>query len=130
MSDLQKDSGFSFESRSTLIYDLAFEQKTAMEKTSSSGQFLHSAQKNYLKSQKMLANEEIIEIVGTFFEKADCSLRTGFKNQLFKVIENKVQSIQDDVTPIRPDLAKLTSEFKNLKAKFLSSDDFKVISLK
>lgn len=129
-SDIQRDSGFAFESRSTLIYEMSIENAGGGEKTSCSGQFLHSAQKNYLKNQKALGNEEIIEIVGSFFEKADCYLRTCFRNQLFKVLESKIQQFEEDSSQFKPDSSKLMAELRNLRTKIISNDNLKYVPLK
>lgn len=130
MSDLQRDSGFAFESRSTLIYDLAYGQSARNEAASCSGQFLHSAQKNYLKSQKNLSNEEVIEIVGSFFEKADCALRACFKGQLFKILGNKLEALGENLEVVRPEISKINSSLRETKHKFIPDTSVKVIPLK
>lgn len=113
-SDINKDSSFRVEVNSELHYNLSFEIVELKEKVSTHGMLKNTFKKNYHGESRNISPEEIIEIVGSCFEKSESSLRNkelagvhrAFRNQS-ELIDRKENAYKDVMDGFIKDLGQL-----------------------
>ena len=114
-SDINKDSSFRVEVNSELYYNLSFEIVPLKEKVATHGLLKNNFKKNYHGESRNISPEEIIEIIGSCFEKSESSLRNKELVNTMKTFQNQVKQIDKQENVFKTDLEGFFKDLKQLK---------------
>ena len=112
LSNIQRNSGFRIDCNSSLVYDLEIDIKNIEEKISTNGVLEKYSKKNFMKDNKKPSSDEMIKLIGFFFEQTDCGLRNHELKNVLGIFEAQTEQLFKPRNLFQEELGRF---FKDLK---------------